>query len=37
MAILKSNLRKSPVADNVDIPYLAKITSPPPLPSCSCP
>merc|ERR1719216_730039 len=26
MAILKSNLRKSPVADNVDLPYLAKMT-----------
>merc|ERR1711920_1117903 len=26
MAILKSNLRKSPVADNVDVPYLAKMT-----------
>merc|ERR1712218_478742 len=27
MAILKSNLRKSPVADNVDLPYLAKLTN----------
>merc|ERR1711934_454101 len=26
MAILKSNLRKSPVADTVDLPYLAKMT-----------
>merc|ERR1712227_926484 len=26
MAILKSNLRKSPVADSVDLPYLAKMT-----------
>merc|ERR1712076_282825 len=26
MAILKANLRKSPVADNVDLPYLAKMT-----------
>merc|ERR1712039_904926 len=26
MAILKSNLRKSPVADNVDLPYLANLT-----------
>merc|ERR1712149_45363 len=26
MAIIKSNLRKSPVADNVDLPYLAKMT-----------
>merc|ERR1711973_1018303 len=25
-SILKSNLRKSPVADNVDLPYLAKMT-----------
>merc|ERR1711884_616232 len=26
MAILKSNLRKSPVADNVDLPFLARMT-----------
>merc|ERR1711971_872081 len=26
MAILKSNLRKSPVADTVDLPYLAELT-----------
>merc|ERR1711970_474822 len=26
MAILKANLRKSPVADSVDLPYLAKMT-----------
>merc|ERR1712123_297688 len=26
MAILKANLRKSPVADEVDVPYLAKMT-----------
>ena len=26
MAILKSNLRKSPVAKNVDLPYMAKMT-----------
>ena len=26
LAIFKSNLRKSPVADSVDIPYLAKMT-----------
>lgn len=26
MAILKANLRKSPVAPDVDVPYLAKMT-----------
>ena len=26
MSILKANLRKSPIADEVDIPYLAKMT-----------